>query len=463
MLREHGLYRAGGESSAALASDVIAIDWRSGHFETVVPSGQLPARARPVLSWDVQGEGLIYGGGVGADGAAHADLWSLRAGHGVAERLVADKTPVAQALDPSGLVLASGFTGEAIWWSAPGYVAGTGVVHSVRRSEFGGWVEADMATKEARARTCADGSIARRCASGGDWWRTPGAACAAGTCELGRTEQAAASLVLPGAAARDIALEHSTLWIARGQKLERWSLLEQGGAALVASVDLSAPITAIAVRDNVVLAATAKQVARVAMVDGALQVLQSGIAICRTESIASVGLRGWLVATSDGAALLQPNDTGALGVASEIELAMVKGKWSATAPKKSGKQCTLPPAAGGAGEDLPSRVTFDGKHVELAHGNDVFRLTWDASGQLSLLDVTSVTGKVLDLRATSDRVYVVGKHPHQKTDLGVLLLGAAMTLDGQHDVADWVESEQSGPYRARVTPSGGVEVAWLAQ
>ncbi|MBK7581338.1 MAG: hypothetical protein IPI67_14135 [Myxococcales bacterium] len=217
VLREHGLYRAGGESSAALASDVIAIDWRSGHFETVVPSGQLPARARPVLSWDVQGEGLIYGGGVGADGAAHADLWSLRAGHGVAERLVADKTPVAQALDPSGLVLASGFTGEAIWWSAPGYVAGTGVVHSVRRSEFGGWVEADMATKEARARTLRRRLDRRALRSGGDRWRTPGAACAAGTCELGRTEQAAASLVLPGAAARDIAREHSTLWIARGQ------------------------------------------------------------------------------------------------------------------------------------------------------------------------------------------------------------------------------------------------------
>ncbi|GMV27868.1 MAG: hypothetical protein AMXMBFR58_38990 [Phycisphaerae bacterium] len=35
--------------------------------------------------------------------------------------------------------------------------------------------------------------------------------------------------------------------------------------------------------------------------------------------------------------------------------------------------------------------------------------------------------------------------------------------DGQHDVADWIRSEQSGAYRARITESGGVEVAWLVQ
>ncbi|GMV20040.1 MAG: hypothetical protein AMXMBFR56_82640 [Polyangiaceae bacterium] len=470
VLHEHGLYRAGGEEEGVLAGDAIAIDWRSGHFETVVPAGQLPPRSRPLLTWDVQGEGLIYGGGTSTGGAAHDDLWSARAGHGVAVRLVADTVPVARPLDPSGLVLATGFTGEAIWWDAPSYVAGVGVQHSVRRSELGGWVDADVATKAARARSCADGSNARRCASGSEWWRTPGFTCPGGVCELGRTEQATAS-VLSGASARELALEHSTLWIARGSKLERWSLLEPGSATQVDSVDLGGPITAIAARDGVVLAArdgvvlaaTAKQMARVAMVNGVLQVLQSGIPVCRAESITSVGLRGWLVATSGGAALLQPNDTGTLEVASEIELTVVKGTWSATSPKKNGKQCTLPPNAGGAGEDLPSRVTFDGRNVELAHGNDVFRLTWDAAGQLALLDVTSVTGKILDLRATSERAYLVGKHPHQKTDLGVLLLGETLKLDGQHDVADWVEGEQSGRYRARITQSGSVEVAWLAQ
>ena len=462
VLHEHGLYRAGGEAGAGLASDAVAIDWRSGRFETVVPAGQLPPRSGPLLTWDVQGEGILYGGGTGADGAAHDDLWSVRAGHGVAVRLVADTTPVLRPLDASRLVLATGFTGEAIWWDAPTHVAGLGVRHSLRRAELGGWVEADVVSKAAVARTCADGSPARRCASGADWWRTPSTRCASGSCELGRAEQATTG-VLPGPSARDLALEHSTLWIARGTKLERWSLLEPGSAAPVASVNLGAPVTAIAARDGVVLAATAKQVARVGMVNGALQVLQSGIPVCRAESLTSIGLRGWLVATSDGAALLQPNDTGALAVASEVELAKVQGKWSATPPKKSGKQCTLPPSAGGAGEDLPSRVAFDGTNVELAHGNDVFRLSWDASGQLALLDVTSVTGKILDLRATSERAYLVGKHPHQKTDLGVVLLGQTMQLDGQHDVADWIRSEQSGAYRARITESGGVEVAWLVQ
>ncbi|MFO0565753.1 MAG: hypothetical protein U0263_08825 [Polyangiaceae bacterium] len=475
VLREHGLYRAGGETGAALASDAIAIDWRSGHFETIVAAGQLPARARPLLTWDVQGEGLIYGGGVGADGAAHNDLWSVRAGHAVAVRLVANTAPITRPLDRSGLVFASGFTGEAIWWESPGYVPGAGVRHSVRRSELGVWVAADLVTKAALARTCTDETSARICASGSEWWRTPGNQCSGGTCELGRTEQASTS-VLPGAHARVIALEQSTLWVGRGKKLERWSLLEPGAAVKVDSVDLGGRITAMAARDGVVLVATSQGLSRVTMVEGALQVLQSGIKLCRVESVTSVGLAGWVVATSAGAALLQPTETGELTITDEVELEKSKGKWKLEPVKKS--------AMGGkakcSGDDghhhhddddehdddgdnakRPARVTFDGRNVELARGEDLFRLSWGASG-LALVDTASVNGKIWGIRATSDRVYLVTKRPHNTTTV-VLLLGNELQLDGTHDVAAWVDGEQSGPYRARITPSDRVEVAWLVQ
>lgn len=458
LLNEHGLYRAGGEAAGSLTGEVIAIDWRSGHFETLVAAGTLPARRQPALAWDAQGVGLIYGGGASADGAFHNDVWSLRSGHAAATVLVGDSAAAPATLSARSLLVATGVTGEALWWDAPTYVVGEGLRHALRKADLGGWVLADARSKDATPPSCPDGTAPRLCASGAEWWRTPGTRCGNGPCALGRAEQASSAL-LAGVGATHVALEHSTLWIARGSKLERWSLLEPGNATQQGTLDLGSSINAIAVRDGTALVATGSAVTRVAMVDGALGALSTSVPVCDTEGIASLGARGWLLATAGGAVLLQPDESGVLVVASEVELRVVGGKWAATPPKQPAKACSK---STGVGEGQPASVAFDGRDVELARGNDVLRLRWDDAGQLAVSDAVSVTGKLLAVRSASSRAYVVGKHPQQKTDLEVLL-GASMTLGPKHDVASWVESEHSGLYRARVLPDGRVEVAWLAQ
>jgi hypothetical protein len=96
----------------------------------------------------------------------------------------------------------------------------------------------------------------------------------------------------------------------------------------------------------------------------------------------------------------------------------------------------------------------------VAKGIDLLRLSWNPQGQLSLVDSVDTLGIIRAIRSTTARTYVVTDGIPAPVPIRVAL-ESPMRREGSHDVGNWVTSEQSGRYRARLLPLGLVEVAWV--
>ncbi|MBE7485105.1 MAG: hypothetical protein HS104_34695 [Polyangiaceae bacterium] len=467
-LFDTALYRAGGHDGTELRGDVVAIDWRSGTIADTGLTGEpFPRRSGPFLGWDAQGAGLIYAGGADAWGVAHSDVWSLRVGVSDASRIARDVAlpPGSQAIDRGSMLLASGASGQALWWTVGQIGASDQVTHSVRIAEGGGWVDADPRTLAASFPRCEDGTEARRCATGTEWWRAPGALCDS-TCRARLSETSAALAQLPGTGASDIALEGSSLWVARGNDVDLWTLLS-GKAEKITSIPLGSPVRALAEQDGLLAAATDAGISRMLGGTASSTALGAPVDVCGVPpDLVGVGEGQWVVATTAGAALLRTSSEGVLEIASEGFLESTPSGWTlvprSTSAAHSKKCAVLDKAGCGAfcGPDLPRRLAFDGREIELARGLALIRLRWNGDGVLAVHDSLKAQGVIRGVKSTGSVSYLVpGGLLGNKED--AVSLGATLTPAGKHDVGDWVLSEQSGPFRARLKPGGRVEIAWV--
>lgn len=468
VLFDTALYRAGGHDGTVLRGDVVAIDWRSGRIADTALSGEpFPRRSAPFLGWDAQGAGLIYAGGIDASGVAHSDVWSLRVGVTEASRIAGDTAlpPGGQPLQRDSMLLGSGTSSQALWWTVGPIGTTDQVEHSVRITDGGGWVEADPRTLAPTSPRCVDGSEARRCATGAEWWRAPGALCA-GTCRARLPETAAAAAQLPGTGVSDIALDGSSLWVARGNDVELWTLVT-GSPEKVTTIPLGAPVRALAERDGLVAVATDAGVSRIVGGTISSSSLGAPVDVCGVATaLVGVGEGQWLVSTTAGAALLRTSSEGLLEVASEGFLESTAAGWTLVPRNTSAthsKKCSVLDKAGcGAfcGPDLPRRLAFDGLEAELGRGSALIRLRWNGDGMLSVRDSIEAMGVIRGVRSTASISYLVPGGLFGNKEEAVSL-GPTLVPAGKHDVGDWVLSEQSGRFRARLKPGGRVEVAWV--
>lgn len=469
VLFDSALYRAGGHDGTELRGDLIALDWRSGAIaDTSLTGDPFPRRSGPFLGWDAQGAGLIYAGGTDASGVAHSDVWSLRVGVSNASRIARDVAlpPGSPAIGRGSMVLASGASSQALWWTVGPIGASDQGTHTVRIAEGGGWIDADPRTLASSFPRCGGGAEARRCATGTEWWRAPGALCG-GTCRARLSETTAAVAQLPGTGVTDIALEGSSLWVARGDDVELWTLLD-GTADKITSIPLGAPVRALAEQDGLLAVATDAGVTRIVGGSTSSTSLGAPVDVCGLPThLVGVGQGQWLVATTSGAALLRTSPDGVLEIASEGFLESTPSGWTLmprTSSAEHSKKCAMLDKAGcGAfcGPDLPRRLAFDGRDAELGRGLALIRLRWDGDGVLAVHDSLKAQGVIRGVKSAASVSYLVpGGLLGNKED--AVSLEATLAPAGKHDVGDWVLSEQSGGFRARLKPGGRVEVAWVA-
>lgn len=272
---------------------------------------------------------------------------------------------------------------------------------------------------------------------------------------------------LPGHGADDIALDGSTLWVARGKKLELWSLLVPGAPEKRDTLHLGATVRAVAVQDGAIGVATDRGFLRVWPGQNASAPIETAVDVCGVPGdVVAVGEGRWLVATTAGVALIRPGATGELEIGTEGFLVPGLGGWKLipiTGSQADKKKCSALDKLGCGSFcalDRPRRAAFDGQSVELARGLALVRLEFVGDGALAVKDNLPLLGLIRGVRSTAETAYLVVAGFKGSKEIAVSL-GATMKLSGDHDVEEWVLGEQSGRFRARVRPGGRVQIAWV--
>jgi hypothetical protein len=248
--------------------------------------------------------------------------------------------------------------------------------------------------------------------------------------------------------------------------VELWDLASVGSPERLDSVHVGSPVRALAVGEDGVGVGTDAGFLRVAPVAGSCGALEPLLDACgAVRDVVPIGRGRWLLGTTAGAAMVGRDASGALALTSAMfveagpkgfSLQPIDGSAASLGKCKKLDRIGCGPQCSGIGD---RRLSFDGRHAELARGSSLLRLAVTPEGELALVDGIPLAGTIRGVRSTAESAYVVSGDGKGKPVR--VALGAAMTPAGSHEVGDWVFGEQSGRFRARLRPAGRVEVAWV--
>ncbi|MBI3204961.1 MAG: hypothetical protein HYZ29_25720 [Myxococcales bacterium] len=440
---------AGGARDGTLVGQL----WDVGLFGGPVSLARsdLPARRGAALSVSPGGERILYLGGSDASGAKHDDVWHVGPGGAATARLFGDTTRASTLELGTTAVVDSVFEGAlralSLDLTRPELVA-------TRLRTARGWQEARVADE---GLACAPTDIlgGKLCSLGTESWSNPGAVpcgAAESACE-GSRGGLAASVTLPGPAIAADTEGHS-VWVLRGESLERWSVAGST-PALIASAALPAKARALSVDAEGAVVATDAGVAKVRAIGAALS-LDAPLALRgRPLQMTALSETSWAVVTTVGLAIIGPGAGEPLTLRSMSLLVPLSPK-----PIALGTDAASTALCKKADAVIPGpMVDALAKVVAVAAGDQRLLV---ASG-LMLFDVgvrdlghPTLGGQkvivhpleALRIDRAGGRAYGVSKHGQHRPVID--LRGAGLAVTGSHGVESWVRRRDRGELVVRV-------------